>query len=296
MKASLILILFGGFLTFSNYLQTTLYSHPAMRHFVLKLSLNSYNAPLSWNKVTVLINVRSTIFEPIFAMPSCYCSTHNCCGSNRARNTVAAHREDDRKAQGRLALAAYERSVDREQDEISAYISSITLSEATSINTPSQKLWSSPALVIEESPSSTPLHDTLCQLDDIDDKLEDLKASISSQLDDLPLPSSRGDIFPMLSTEVTLKSLQTRLARVVVTRARTLQTRKDLILSHIGAVSKSLSTAKATWKRQLEQLPKGEEDGHTPIYNTGRCWKLMEINYSLTLLKQSTTFRLSYME
>lgn len=207
-------------------------------------------------------------------MPPCHCNTHSCQGAIRARNTVAIHREDDRKMRSRQALTAYQQVLNQEEEEISAYISSITLAEPNAAEPSLDKLWAPPAQVMTDNcqrKSSTPLDDILHQLDAIESEIDALGVLAISQTEDLPMPTSRSDVFPLLGTQDAIKKLQNRIYGLSIPRTRMLHARQEEISGRLGTVIKTLSIAKITWKQRLNQLPDQEEDAsQASLYDTGR--------------------------
>lgn len=208
-------------------------------------------------------------------MPPCHCNTHSCGGAVRARNTVAIHREDDRKMRGRQALTAYQQVLDQEEEAISAYISTITLSEPNAAEFSSNKVWAPPAQVMIDNhrkSSLTPVDDVLRELDIIESDLDRLRALTTSKMESLAMPTSRTDAFPLLVTEDAVKNLQNRLYGLSVPHTRTLHARKEGIAGRLSAMNKELYAAKATWHHYLKQIPKKEEErSQAPVYDTGRC-------------------------
>lgn len=193
-------------------------------------------------------------------MPPCNCTTHSCNGATRNRTTVATHREDDRRARARRALAAYDEVVQQEDEKLAAYISSVVLSDTAA--PPAETYpWTPFTDNIHEriclQKTQTPITDTLNELAAIKLELEKLEREVGLLSKELSKPSSSSADFPLTPSHDAAKALQRRLANLTV-HTKTLRSQKEAVVAHLSALMKSLATAKTKWCSTQECTKKDE--------------------------------------
>ncbi|PPQ81527.1 hypothetical protein CVT26_011045 [Gymnopilus dilepis] len=150
-------------------------------------------------------------------MPRCFCLSHGCSGESLTQRLYAKHQREDKTRRVDEALLRAERACQGQDDAISDYIGSLTLSDGVTggvEDAAAGRIWCrsegrhQPA--VNPSLADGPL-DILCQ---IEHDLSALLAATRPQMAHLNGPSSAEHLFPLKAAMSQARGIQDRLAAV----------------------------------------------------------------------------------
>ena len=249
----------------------------------------------------------------VLSMPICSCEAHACNFKELApRNFENHRREDERRNKMRNVRQAYAlatQACDKQNNDIAAYISSLTLSDNATGSTPASggRLWSRSAqdsdisthlsllmlsddavesnastdaprktLHPQASPHYSPIRDALSELNSLEQELSSLISVAGPQLKNLTAPSSRDNPFPLKSAISAARLLRDRLYSIT-NQSSAVREAKATTTDRLSAFLEELMDGNASWNKHLKRLP--EIEGATPTYETS------ERNRPLFLIK-----------
>lgn len=208
-------------------------------------------------------------------MPSCFCTHARCNGAIIGQKAFENHQRHDKQQRACEALSAANQVCQDEDEQIAAYIASLTLSDdATGDLTGSGgRLWSrsSSSTLPSSTPSLStphmPVSKALDQLHDIERALEDLHSTVEPRLNTLEKPSSRADLFPLKAELSQSLALQNRLS-AITSKVPSVRETKGPIHGRLLAFLSKLRDAQTEWNKHLKLLP--EETSTFPTFDTGQ--------------------------
>ena len=208
-------------------------------------------------------------------MPQCYCQWGSCNGATVDQRTLDTHQRQDKMQRFREAQVVATKACEDHEDSISAYISTLTLSDnATGESLDSGgRLWSrssssSPPSIKTVSSSQAPVTEALKKLRDTEKAIDTLIAESEQPLQTLDKPSICSQVFPLKSILSAARTLQGNLCSIK-SRDSSVRATKSLIEERLSAFILKLKNAQTKWNKHLGVLP--EEKNHIPIFDTGEC-------------------------
>ena len=214
-------------------------------------------------------------------MLKCFCESTGCGGREVSKRVFDAHSKLDRAAQARKLQAASERVLKDQDEALSTYLSSMTLSDKVSGTSQHSggRLWSKSS-DDEESAKRISSHCrggisrhelidcNLRLLRDIEQSLDRLQADAKRQLASIGVPSARESPFPLKPLIVAVLDIQSQLVSIKL-KIPSVNETKVSISSKTQDLLANLQHSQSQWMDQAKQyirepVPKASTD-----FNTG---------------------------
>ena len=242
-------------------------------------------------------------------MPACYCESYGCNGKDVVPRTLESHHREDRKRNFRHAYDKATQVCNQQNDDITSYISSLTLSDDATGNTSGLggRLWSrsvpddglsrnlsaltlsgdatgsDPDTPCSRSPTRrrhSPINNALSELANIEKEVRYLISVAGPQLKSLGDPSSLDDPFPLKAIISAAHSLRDRLSSFN-NQALTVRETKVTISDRLSAFLEELMNANKSWNKKIKGFPKVEKT--IPTYETSEL--VLSIIFSNSLIE-----------
>jgi hypothetical protein len=213
-------------------------------------------------------------------MFKCFCESTGCAGREVSKRVFDAHSKLDRAAQARKLQAASERVLKDEDEALSTYISSMTLSDKVSGTSqhPSDRLWSKSSdneesaediLHCRGGVSRRELIDrNLRLLRDIEQSLNKLQADANRQLPSIEVPLTRESPFPLKPLIVAVLDIQSHLVSIKLKFPSVNET-KASISSQAQDLLARLQHSQRQWMDQAKQCMQEPATKASADFNTG---------------------------
>ena len=181
----------------------------------------------------------------------CFCDFAQCGGAMVDLQTFQRHKRHDSSKSVRDALAKATLTCNNQDDHISTYLESLSLSP----DNPSVRSHRPPPVKSSGKPTERKrIEELLYQLRDIETSLDTLANSVNGKLGCVGYPRTANDVFPLLSSISTARTVQTQLSHIT-SRAASVQETKSSLLVRLGQVVTKLKDAKCAWNKHAEGLP-----------------------------------------
>ena len=183
-------------------------------------------------------------------MPTCNCQSYGCNlrgGANVSPTTLRKHNQQDRLTQMKTAQAESDRAIQTEIDDITRFLSQITLNSPPSSESDSQNSES------DSLSRRTIIQNLLARLGEIEAKVVTLESDVSSALVHSP-PSLTGTTpFPLRPLVAQALQLQRDLDKVMH-KAHSIVAMKSSICKRVSDIHERLKLAKSEWLEKQQKL------------------------------------------
>jgi len=214
-------------------------------------------------------------------MPPCFCDSTGCAGREVSKRVFDAHSRLDRAAQARKHLESSERISKKQDEDISTYLSAMTLSDKVSgtFQHPGGRFWSTSSADMESTERSSldcregvsrhELTDrNLRLLRDIEKSLDKVQADTNHQLAALGIPSTRGARFPLKPLIVAVLDIQSQLVGIKQ-RIASVEEAKSSISSKAQDLLVILQHSQSQWVDKAEQCFEEPISKSCAVFNAG---------------------------
>lgn len=208
-------------------------------------------------------------------MLKCFCDSTGCAGREVSKRVFDAHSRLDRAAQVRKLQESSERILKNQDEELSTYLSVMTLSDKVSgtFQHPGGRFWSTSFTDTESTErSSRRCHGGVSRheltdrnlrlLRDIENSLDKLQADAKHQLDVVGIPFRRDTPFPLKPLIVAVLDIQSQLIGIKQ-RIASVEETKSSISSKAQDLLVILRHSQSQW------MDKAKQCSEKPVSKTG---------------------------
>ena len=193
--------------------------------------------------------------------------------------TSERHKRHDSSKRVRDALAMANTACKNQDDDIASHFASLSLFPDRPTN-PGASHRSTPVKTGSgKSTEQRRVEEILYRLRDIEISLDDLVNSVDGKLGRVGSPGTTDEIFPLLSSISTGRTIRSQLSQIT-SRAASVQETKSSLLMRLGEVVSKLEHAKHSWNKHAEGLP--SEKNFETIFSSGK--PRLQIKTSLCLI------------
>lgn len=222
-------------------------------------------------------------------MPKCYCESAGCAkagGVELKQRALEVHTRKDRLASVKKIQDASQKVLDDRDEDISAYISAMTLSDQA-CGAPSYdggRIWGGKPDIAEvtgpaeQTPSQSSSKDgstyrhrvdvILRHLRDVEQSLDKLQAEANLALDKLNHPTERSDPFPLKSLISAALNIRDELSRVNH-RTPSVQESKSSTSTRVETLLAKLKASQTQWIEKARQCADAPHPDEFSEYDTG---------------------------
>lgn len=214
-------------------------------------------------------------------MMKCFCDSAGCAGREVSSRVFDAHSRVDRAAQARKHLESSERILKNQDEDISKYLSAMTLSDKVSGTSqhPGGRFWSTSSTDLESTERSSPhcrggvsrheLTDrNLSLLRDIEKSLDKLQADAKQQLPTVGIPSTRDISFPLKPLIVAVLDIQNQLIGIKQ-RIASVEEAKSSVSSKAQDLLVILQHSQSQWMDKAKQYSEEPVSKSGADFNAG---------------------------
>lgn len=227
-------------------------------------------------------------------MAKCYCVSYSCGGKEVHPRTQQNHLREDRRNASVQAYEASRRALDDQEEEITEFISTLTLSNNVSESNSESggRLWSRsspPISVAKEGPEttngrkyldSTKTDSCLRLLKVLESEFQSISSSLS-RIPSIGIPSSRSSVFPLRPDLTSAYNVQDQLIGIT-NKSPIVRELKESLVVRLSTFITTLKEAQDIWIKTANKISRERQDHDETTYVTGEVYLLEHFSSILT--------------